>query len=96
MEIPPRGREVRVALWIATLPDSDDLDPERSLLCLVCDEELEVHQPDPDCPERMLATCGQCRSWYLVECDGDSGETLLVGLPDPDQIREADAVAQPA
>jgi hypothetical protein len=43
----------------------------------------------------MLATCGQCWNWYLVECDGDPGETLLVGLPDPDRFREADALSQP-
>jgi hypothetical protein len=35
---------------------------------------LSFHQPDPDLPDRLLATCDECKSWFLANNDG----TILV------------------
>jgi hypothetical protein len=35
--------------------------------CLACDCELILHQPDPDLPDRLLGTCDECKSWFLIE-----------------------------
>ena len=44
-------------------------DPCDSLLfglcCPRCDSVMTFHQPDPQLPERLLATCDACKSWYL-------------------------------
>jgi hypothetical protein len=26
--------------------------------------------PDPELPDRMLGTCSDCKSWYLLDCEG--------------------------
>ena len=36
-----------------------------------CKGRLSLHQPDPDVPGRLLATCNDCKSWYLVNDGGD-------------------------
>lgn len=43
--------------------------PLVSLDCPRCDEALVLHQPDPDLPDRLLATCSVCKSWYLTNSD---------------------------
>ena len=34
--------------------------------CPRCEGSLSVHQPDPELPKRLLATCDECKSWYLT------------------------------
>jgi hypothetical protein len=42
--------------------------------CPGCGAPLELHQPDPECPERLLGTCPRCGGWFLL--DGVSGWSL--------------------
>lgn len=55
------------------------------LACLHCGEELAIHQPDPEMPERMLATCAECRSWYLIDCVA----SVMVLLPNAEDLQQS-------
>jgi hypothetical protein len=46
--------------------------------CPHCGELLSLHLPDPQLSERMLATCEECKSWYLLDRVG----CRIVMLPD--------------
>ena len=45
-------------------------------LCLDCHTELLLHQPDPELPDRLLGTCDECKSWFLV----DAAEGTVIPL----------------
>jgi hypothetical protein len=38
--------------------------------CPFCDSPLELHQPDPELPHRLLAICEKCKSWYVSSAQG--------------------------
>jgi hypothetical protein len=42
---------------------------------------MEFHQPDSAFPERMLATCHHCQSWYILDFAPDRSQTVMVQLP---------------
>ncbi len=48
-----------------------DVDATTAIPCPHCDEDLEVHQPDVDLPDRLLAVCRCCKAWFLAEPGGD-------------------------
>jgi hypothetical protein len=50
------------------------------LACPSCQSFLEIHQPDPALPERLLGTCTHCQAWTLVDV-GDDGQIRLTPLP---------------
>ena len=54
---------------------SEDSSP--SLCCPRCESSLTLHQPDAELPNRLLATCEECKSWYLTDPDG----TDLIPIP---------------
>jgi hypothetical protein len=58
-----------------------------SVRCLDCDQPVEMHQPDSELPERMLGTCEHCQAWYLLECDPDAAQAVLILLPDFSLLR---------
>ncbi len=64
-------------------------DPDDPLVPVVprasCPGSLVLHQPDEDMPDRLLGTCKECRTWFLV--DGDT--ELMVKLPDETTLRDA-------
>jgi hypothetical protein len=35
--------------------------------CPNCEETLSLYMPDPQLPDRMLAVCEECKSWYLLD-----------------------------
>jgi uncharacterized protein YbaR (Trm112 family) len=41
-----------------------------SLCCPYCECPLTLHQPDAELPERLLATCDNCKSWYVTDAQG--------------------------
>jgi hypothetical protein len=49
--------------------------------CPECGEPLELHQPDPHLPNRLLATCSGCLAWTLIDIN-DRGEMIITRLPD--------------
>ena len=51
--------------------DSDPSVPELTAICCPeCKYLLTLHQPDADLPDRLLATCEKCKSWFLTNSDG--------------------------
>jgi hypothetical protein len=79
------ARELTVGLKLATVPVSPDDLP--SIACLSCGTPLDVHQPDAELPDRMLATCDVCKGWHLLDRAADAGEVVLALLPDPGAFR---------
>jgi hypothetical protein len=53
---------------------NEDCVPDHMLLlcCPRCENGLTLHQPDPQLADRLLATCEDCKSWYLTDGNGDS------------------------
>ena len=49
----------------------DDVEPPLVHLCPNCEGDLEVHEPDEDLPDRFLATCPACKSWFLMDSDAN-------------------------
>ena len=35
--------------------------------CPGCENDLTIHQPDLDLWDRLLATCDECKSWFVLE-----------------------------
>ena len=40
------------------------------ICCPNCESPLAIHQPDPGLPDRLLATCDDCKSWYVLGAAG--------------------------
>ena len=49
-----------------------------SMCCPSCEHPLTLHQPDLDLPDRLLATCDECKSWFLANSDA----TVLIPIPE--------------
>ncbi len=47
-----------------------------TLTCPHCEFPLTLHQPDPDLPDRLLATCDDCKSWFLANSQGVASHAL--------------------
>jgi hypothetical protein len=77
---PKIRQEVTLTLLFEIIPVWPDGQTE--FLCLVCSKPLDVHQPDADLPERMLATCEDCKGWHLVEYVPDGAKAVVTALPD--------------
>jgi hypothetical protein len=75
----------------------------RSLSCPRCEFLLTIHQPDPELPDRLLATCQGCEAWFLADSEQLTSGALtgcsatrespgltryLVGGPGVDRIEE--------
>jgi hypothetical protein len=41
----------------------------RGIACPACDSSLDLHQPDPFQPDRLLGTCPSCRAWCVLDAD---------------------------
>lgn len=55
------------------------------LPCTRCYAPLDLHQLDIHLPGRMLATCAECKAWYLIDVE----ESLMALLPDESDLRNA-------
>jgi hypothetical protein len=53
-----------------------------SLRCPSCHEDLTLHQPDPQLPERLLGTCAECHAWFLIPTVAG----VMVRLPDQEDL----------
>jgi hypothetical protein len=51
------------------------------LSCPDCRIALELLQPDPLTPDRMLGICCDCHAWFLVELGATSSDRVLLRLP---------------
>jgi hypothetical protein len=50
---------------------------EVATCCPRCEYSLTLHQPDPELPDRLLATCDECKAWFLTDSDG----VKLIAIP---------------
>ena len=67
---------------ISTDENSQPRAPAASgVACLGCREPLELHQPDENLPNRLLATCSRCLAWALIDIN-DRGEMIITRLPE--------------
>jgi hypothetical protein len=58
--------------------------------CPLCEQLLNLHQPDESLPNQLLATCDSCLRWYCLFGMGeDSNQFFMLGLPDKSMIEEA-------
>jgi hypothetical protein len=54
---------------------------EEPASCPRCREILDVTQPDPEAPDRLIGTCTGCGSWFLMEQSPDGSALDMVALP---------------
>jgi hypothetical protein len=47
-----------------------------TIKCPVCGGCLDLHQPDSDLTTQLLATCGDCKTWYVLR-QYDQGSHLV-------------------
>ena len=45
------------------------ISPVVTLTCPRCGSPLSLHQPDSQLPDRLLATCDDCKSWFLADTE---------------------------
>jgi hypothetical protein len=57
--------------------------------CPECLGHLVVHQPDERRPDRLLATCECCSTWYLVAM----ASAMMVRLPDEEALSGSPAAS---
>lgn len=65
-----------VLFWRAS---DEFIDGQVMICCPHCEYSLTLHQPDPELPNRLLATCDDCKSWFLTDSNG----IALVEIPTP-------------
>ena len=56
------------------------IDGLAGISCRTCGAPLDVCQPDPNLPDRFLATCPDCLAWSLVESTGDQSVVWMISL----------------
>jgi hypothetical protein len=61
------------------------LDDSKRVRCPACRDHLFLHQPDEECPDRLLGTCDECRAWFLIDAAGK----VMVRLPDEAELRDS-------
>lgn len=60
------------------------------LKCLDCGAPLEVHQPDHESPDRLVATCtDHCGGWHLIDCSARARGGFVLRLPSPADVETA-------
>jgi hypothetical protein len=58
--------------------------------CPLCEQLLNLHQPDESLPNQLLATCDSCLRWYsLFGIGEDPSQFLMLDLPDKAMIEQA-------
>ena len=54
-----------------------NLEEEPVTTCSRCLQEMELHQPDVDQPDRLLGICPECGDWVMIDYESDSFASLL-------------------
>ena len=52
--------------------------------CPHCESNLTIHQPDQDVWNRLLATCDDCKSWFLTDSERSAFVAITASLDDRD------------
>jgi len=59
-----------------------------AICCPRCECNLTLHQPDPELADQLLATCDECKSWFLTNSEG-VGLVRLAEFPDDSAARRS-------
>ena len=73
------------SLALDLIPLPTDFEDRSEVSCPACCDDLEIHQPDEQQPDRLLGICRSCCAWFLI----DSAAAVVVRLPDLDGLRGA-------
>jgi hypothetical protein len=46
--------------------------------CPDCGEPMGLCQPDSHYPSRMIASCGDCRTWVYLDGDSDDNDPAII------------------
>jgi hypothetical protein len=71
-----------IRFQVTSLTDDAHGEHEGPVNCPSCSSSLDVLQPDPEDPGRLLWICYDCKSWYVLGRDRRD-EVVLVTLPTP-------------
>ena len=63
-------------------PVADDV---VEMACPRCHNCLSIHQPDEQLPDRLLGTCEECRTWFLI----NAAAGVIVRLPNEEEMERA-------
>src|SRR5262245_1295201 len=64
-------------------------DDAAGLVSPQCHAYLLIHQPDLHWPDRLLGTCSECRTWFLIS----AATGVIVRLPDEEDLGRARATS---
>jgi hypothetical protein len=78
-----------VRLAVDVIVWDSDIDRLSSAGCPDCRGTLTLHQPDEASPDLLLAACGRCQGWLLI----DVSEGIMVRWPSRQALREARAAS---
>jgi hypothetical protein len=75
-----------------------------SIVCLGCDERLDLLQPGEDMPGRLMGVCphccDHCGSWHIIDFLPELSEVVVVLLPSSllfhEALTDASSSPQPA
>src|SRR5262249_37198314 len=60
-----------------------------AMACPRCHACLLIHQPDQHLPDRLLATCDECRTWFLIH----AAVGVILRLPNEEDLEGAPSTA---
>jgi hypothetical protein len=75
-------------MWSVTM----DLVSNFPAKVIACEGPLDLHQPDPGFPDRMVGVCMRCGRWYLLDSIPGTEEALMVLLPDGESFQKVQRV----
>lgn len=50
--------------------------------CHRCRSTLEIHQPDVERPDQLLAICPRCGAWFRVETRAGEAQGVMISIPE--------------
>lgn len=84
----PAPRLVTLSLNVWALDSGEE---GAEINCPSCAGPLNMHQPDENLPEQLLAICESCSHWYHLVESTDSMEMLMIEIPAQALVHQLDA-----
>jgi hypothetical protein len=50
---------------------------------------MDLQQPDPEDPDRLLGLCHECDDWFLLQALPCTGAVVIMRLPRAEEVRRA-------
>ena len=74
-----------ISLALDRIHPSRVSDDAAGMACPRCHACLSIHQPDQELPDRLLGTCDECRTWFLI----NAASGVIVQLPSEEELKRA-------